>query len=389
MTASKTLLAAALVLVHTVHASSPKNFRSNGAARVSPLDVAVAPAAGEGLKEEDVEMASSDAHPAAAGLLAPSTPPRGRILFGSGTCPGDLFAVDRMLPHQLRQSASRPFDHRVLYIDRGAKRPNGWDEKQQSLHAARLKRVRSMQMFDEMEMVDIADLNPVEMARAIMKEDIATTITSFHTWPYWTMMVAFWSKCAHGFDHCVWLDSDIFVHRGSVPWVDEAIKKSIEQPDMVVSMPGFDPFKDSYDEAEFSSRNFMIHRTGLHRLLPLMDLVDTTRPSDKWDYGFENLVIRNLQERKKAHRDMSSMGGSWVMHPPSDYRNTLQPVWQACGYEAAASMMIDIVEQSSENGEAVYNWRSPRDHSVMDENVWNPRLRQHCDHLNISATLAQ
>merc|ERR1740117_588279 len=87
------------------------------------------------------------------------TPREGRWLFGSLTCPLDELAVDQMLPHQLRASASRPFDHRILFISSAAEKATA---KQRDSHAEMLGRVRAAHLVDEM--VNLAEVKPLELA---------------------------------------------------------------------------------------------------------------------------------------------------------------------------------------------------------------------------------
>merc|ERR1740117_312344 len=100
-------------------------------------------------------------------------------------------------------------------------------------------------------------------------------------------MVAFFAKCLDRFDHCVWLDADIFVHRGSVPWVDAAVERSVKNPEIIFGKPSFAASKHGRKKGPgFSSRYFVYHRgKGLDRLLPLTGI-----PTDTFEQLFNENV---------------------------------------------------------------------------------------------------
>lgn len=311
---------------------------------------------------------SVDINPKGSMLVRYKENKQGRWLFGSLTCPFDFLPVDQMFPHQMRQSSERPFDHRVLYISGAAKVTQ---PQLQATHAAKTQRLQAMQVVDEL--VDLDDVNALELAGKSMAADTAQAFVKLDAWQedYNKAMVAFLAKCLDGYDHCAWLDGDIFVHRGSPPWVDEAVQRHLQDPDIIIGLPSFVPQKQDHGTDEFSSRYFIYHTDSLHRLLPLTGVPDDT---------FEALVVSNYPKVKKWKHSFFQTGhpsGSWVIHPP-DKKMDLAHILEACQPGSQVNALIAIVERGSEHGDLASNWRNPDDEENMDAKSWLSHMRQHC-----------
>merc|ERR1719160_1012103 len=128
-------------------------------------------------------------------------------------------------------------------------------------------------------MVDLKDLKLPELNKGILSKKMEKALgeQAWHTdhgaavsQAYNLAQVAFLAKCRDGgYDHCAWLDSDIFVHKGTVPWVDGAIQRQSENPQDFVAMFSNPSVDDVFSTAGFSSRYFIYHKEALRHLLPL------------------------------------------------------------------------------------------------------------------------
>lgn len=299
---------------------------------------------------------------------------QGRWLFGSLTSQGDIAPVDQMLPHQLRQSSSRQFDHVVLYV--GA-------NKKASKHDAMLQELKRSQVVDDV--VDVRKLDLLQLAKGIMDDKASDLFTKLKRGKdYNKAMLAFIAKCLDGYDHCAWLDGDIFVHSGSLPWVDEAVQRSGEDPSLPYSRP-----MCGTGIGGFSSRYFVYHRQALHRMLPLK-LQEGTGLStlSGGNYKFESFFNDNLRQALREDPEelaglqrlfdqedtVKSTGGSWAMHPPGSKLKFASLV-QACQSQGLRAM-IEIIEQQP----SLYAWMQK--HSMeneMEAEPWLPLIKQYCE----------
>lgn len=297
--------------------------------------------------------------------------PEGRWLFGSLTCPLDELPVDQMLQHQLQQSAQRPFDTRMLFTTAAGDRAS---QLQRAGHEAALRRVREMRLVDEV--VNLEDLDASELAKSSMASETAKAFVALKAYmDYNRAMAAFLAKCLSGYDHCAWLDSDIFVHRGSIPWVDEAVQKQMVDPRIAIGIPSFVPSGGDGRSQWFSSRYFIYHTEGLRKVLPLQGI-----PTDT----FETLVHENLRRIGKWKEFSFQSGhdsGSWVIHPP-DSSADLRHILKSCVPTGdGLSALIAIVEHGGEKGDKAYTWRGEEENENMDVDRWSQHMREHCaDH---------
>jgi len=295
----------------------------------------------------------------------------GRWLFGSLTCPLDHFAVDQMLPHQLRQSTNRSFDHRILYAS-----PHHATAEQRRQHDEMLAQVRSEKLVDEI--INTSDLIPLELARRSMREDIARSfVTGNSHSDYQAVMLSFLARCLDGYDHCAWLDGDIFVHQGSVPWVDESVKMHTEDPQRLISKGPWDPTSQS--PQSFGSRYFVYHMQALQHLLPL-DGNSTGTFEDVINDNFERRAKECVMQGRPGH-----IGGSWVIHPP-DPVSDIDHILEGCGpgHQGGLTALIAIVEQGREHGDTAYEWRDIDNFDEMDVQNWTSHVHQHCQSLKAS-----
>jgi len=228
-----------------------------------------------------------------------------------------------------------------------------------------------MQLVDEM--VDLNELKLLELAKRNMDNETAEAVLALpegkkSNWG----MVAFLAICLDGaYDHCAWLDSDIFVHRGSLPWVDAAIQRHIEDPWITVGRPSHSPLDEDGLE-KFSSRHFVYHRKGLQRLLPLKGLRKVSK-----HFNFEDLMNDNFDKLEYRHGVfMTSRGGSWVIHPP-DHKSQIRHLLKACGSRSLTTL-IAIMEQGSEHGKMAYKWHQRKNPDMMDAASWASHMRQQC-----------
>merc|ERR1719375_1395603 len=202
-------------------------------------------------------------------------------------------------------------------------------------------------------------------------------------------MVHFLKKCMDGYDHCAWLDGDIFVHKAKIPWVEEAILVSMKDPNVIIGRPT-SPGSTEEGWSKFSSRYFVYHKKGLKRLLPLTGLNFPTDPKTgkKIVKGFlyEDLVNSNLKRLADAGGDPdgtamfeSSRGGSWAIHPP-EYGEMVamrEKLTHACGGRSLASL-ISVVELGSEGGESADKW-SAAGKTEMDGKLWAYHVKNFCN----------
>merc|ERR1719316_685586 len=119
-----------------------------------------------------------------------------------------------------------------------------------------LSQLRSKQVVDEM--VDLKDLKLSELNKGVLSKKIEKVLgeQAWHQGQAYNLaQVAFLAKCLDGgYDHCAWLDSDIFVHKGTVPWVDGAIQRQSENPQDFVAMFSNPSLGDDSLTKGFSSR---------------------------------------------------------------------------------------------------------------------------------------
>lgn len=290
----------------------------------------------------------------------------GQWLFGTLTCSADALPIDEMLAHQLHQSASRHFNHRVLYVS------SIGSIEERRRHSNLLQKVQDQNLIDQVVNVNNVG-NVYELATRVMEEKTARAFVDLDfAVDYNKAMLAFLLKCIDGgYDHCVWLDPDIFVHRGQVPWVDEAVQLSQQKPRLVYSLP-------RGAAGSFSSRYFVYHREALQHLLPLT----SDAPESPLD-TFEALVQDNMQ--RKFGNDVQdefgkTRGESWVIHPP-DSKSDVHSMLHMCASEdRSMHTLISIVEQGSEDGEDAFSWRDTKNNNEnMDLSGWEAHLAHRCD----------
>lgn len=291
----------------------------------------------------------------------------GQWLFGSLTCSSDILPIDKMWPHQLHQSASRNFNHRVLYVC-SAGSPD--DQRQ---HHKMLETLKSQNLVDQVENVE--DVAFDHLALRLMDEATARAFVNLDfAKDYNKAMVAFLIKCIDmGYDHCAWLDPDIFVHRGQTPWVDEAVQMSEKKHDLVYTRPR------TGDDGGFSSRYFVYHREALEHLLPFT----SNAPKDPLD-TFETLFNDNMMQRFGGNDEDEfagvGRGDSWVIHPP-DEKSHVRSILQSCANEERSlNALIAIVEKGSEDGEDAFRWRDTKSNGAnMDSGGWEAHVAHRCD----------
>jgi len=340
-----------------------------------------------------------------------------RWLFGTLTCPHDLLPIDAMLKHQLEQSASFSFDHKVLYLDAGSEQPTEPDADtlaRHRRHAAALKRVRHAGLVHEV--VDLKKTNFLALSKKVMTDQVADAYVRLNHKQHNNAMVAFLHSCRLDFDHCVWLDSDMFVHRGKVPWVDHVSRRFATDPSLTYALPTLP--KDA-GPSEFCSRAIVYHSKNIGEFLPLSVL-----PDDNTFEALISLYMRNRSsEGHKVNADFSLDGGSWVLHPP-DSEKDLLTLLANCKIASASSFtskrtnannavdeaatqadaLIAIVKEGCGSqpevassawceGDAAYTSQSEEENSseasspccpsesydVMQLMYWVPRMRRHCE----------
>jgi hypothetical protein len=286
-------------------------------------------------------------------------------LFGSLTCSSDVLPIDQMWPHQLHQSASRNFNHRVLYF---ASKGSNEERKQ---HYKQVEKLQSQNLIDQV--VNVEDVNAYGLATRLMEEKTARAFVDLDfAADYNKAMLAFLTKCIDvGYDHCAWLDPDIFVHRGKLPWVDEAVLMSEKKPGLVYSRPRAGP------AGGFSSRYFVYHREALQHLLPL---TSAAFPLDTFEALFQENMLRKIGDEDAEEFAGNERGDSWVIHPP-DAKSDVHSILEMCANEdRALHTLISIVEEGNEDGEDAFTWRGTGDNDEnMDLSGWQAHVAHRCN----------
>lgn len=291
-----------------------------------------------------------------------------QVLFGTLTCATDILPIDQMLPHQLHQSVSTHFNHRVLYV------ASTGDHEQRNQHSKMLEKIKSQNLIDEL--VSIDDVNAYQLATRVMEEKTAREFAKLGFADYNKAMLAFLLKCIDvGYDHCAWLDPDIFVHGGKIPWVDQAVERHNKNRSIVYSRPR----SSSGLERGFSSRYFIYHREALPRLLPFTsDAPDTAL--DTFETLLQDNMMRKFGNDVEGQFGRSENNDSWVIHPPDDESAMHEILGMCANEERSLRTLIDIVEKGSEDGEQAFSWRGNRDDDEnMDAAGWGAHLAHQCN----------
>jgi hypothetical protein len=273
--------------------------------------------------------------------------------------------------------------------------------EQRSSHAAMLSQLRSKQVVDEM--VDLKDLKLPELNKGILSKKMEKALgeQAWHTdhgaavsQAYNLAQVAFLAKCRDGgYDHCAWLDSDIFVHKGTVPWVDGGIQRQSENPQDFVAMFSNPSIDDVFSTAGFSSRYFIYHKEALRHLLPLKEsAVLNQKIQEEGGLTWEDLVNANIKDLSASEMSISQLDTlvhsnpdmakmhrdrSWMIHPP-DFPAEQRILLKACKGQGL-SALIAIVSQGSEHGAAASEWRSEEDIEIMDKAKWFSHIQHYCN----------
>jgi hypothetical protein len=309
-------------------------------------------------------------------------------LFGSATCPNDFLALDQMHSHQLRESATAIINHRILYVGTGSDKGDGDDAPiptaKVRAHAAMVARMKAAGSVDEV--VDLQGVDLLPLTRGIMDHTLAKALRATE---YNKAMVAFLAKCVEGYEHCAWLDGDVFVHRDKTPWIDDALQMHKEDPSIIWSMPR----AMGGEQSRFDTRWFMYHRDGLRRVLPFKSDVDVGHHGQNPIADFyESGLFENLMHHIAPHVP-SRDGAGWVVHPPpfpEGHLSAFQDLMLKC-QPLILPTLIAIVEQGQENGDMAREWQVGIED--MDDAKWVAHVKhamgQRCRHNEASQSFCR
>mmetsp|Transcript_147726 Transcript_147726/g.275243 ORF Transcript_147726/g.275243 Transcript_147726/m.275243 type:complete len:417 (+) Transcript_147726:49-1299(+) len=314
-------------------------------------------------------------------------PPPGRWLFGSLTMAQDKLPVDEMLPHQLRNSANRGFDHIVLYTS------NRGGNKDRTQQTELLDHIRMQGLVNEFIDIDSLDID-WETANSVIDKEIGQELLrSKGKEEENSAQIAFLMKCVKEYDHCAWLDSDIFVHRGTIGWVDLAVQDVHRRPSLAISLPSFGRYP--FTGTTFTSRHYVYHTKQMKKLLPLT--ATSGIPAT-----FEELLQQKLESTAKDPKAKASgilvyqtrSPHSWLIHPPGDPDGLDHIMTRCSSQDVSLKAVIDMVEKGrrSRNIESPTFWRKKEsDKAVgdMDAEKWGPRVEEHCSKVLLNGEASQ
>lgn len=310
-----------------------------------------------------------------------NTPNPGRWLFGSLSSADDILPIDEMLPHQLRNLAARGFDHVILYTSSKGDDSKGGDSERKK-QAELFDHIRLQGMVSEF--VDVGKLDiDFESAQPVIQKSAAEKLLRFEGHRVENKaLVNFLTRCVLEYDHCAWLDSDIFIHRGAATWMELSVQDAIRNPGLAISLPSFGHFDHGMNK--FSSRHYVYHAKQMKRLLPLTDsggVPDTFERFLQWK-------IDSLSKDPQARNSpmllyQTRSPNTWVMHPPDDNKAFNRIMTRCSSMSLSLKAVLLIVEKGhhTRKVESPTLWRKAESEDGlfdMDAEKWAPRVEEYC-----------
>mmetsp|Transcript_99321 Transcript_99321/g.172423 ORF Transcript_99321/g.172423 Transcript_99321/m.172423 type:complete len:424 (-) Transcript_99321:52-1323(-) len=297
------------------------------------------------------------------------------VLLMTSAMPSDALPVDVMLPHQMQNLGGPPALVELL-MDVDAHWPGGTMLDEIAIHQLKNAGVRFVcQNFtrrahdtNDTLLQLIGNRRPKRISDFHQQSPKAPHLVSNTVG-----MLSFIERCVGAsVAYCVWMDPDIFLHRGSdgSGWLDKSIQFFDQYPKAVGMMapspnhqsPSFDCHEITGYDAQISQRYFVLHRQRLKQYLPLQPhACAPSCPGFEYSVFFfpwkekeiassaTEIAATSIVRPRKVHQQSflalpPMLQGSadrflrmpcayahepWALHPPPD-PNNLFPIFQAC-----------------------------------------------------------